>query len=296
MKGLLIAVFVASFSLAFSQEELTIFRLEHNRSASCDFYDELGEHLGRTSSFRHSTEGEMNVGWELNKNNELGLSIQYGNRGTRAITNPNNDSLISLVNLPSHSFLSISGVLSTEFRKSWVFTNSISTSFVDDFWKGNYRFKVFGGVSSFIKKNQTPKFKWGGGVFINQLAGRIQFFPLIYLQLKNEKRGFEFSFPEQARLWQSLNVKSYLQLGIRYNSFSLSRLNASNEEWFTTDINSFRMSISYQYVYEEFLRFTVGIGAQFRSNLISSEQKQYGYSQIEMPTVNIGLAWVFIEN
>ena len=296
MRCCILLLYLVCFSTGCAQDELTIFRVEHRVAGSCEVYNALGDHLGAVPSFRHSTDVEMNVGSELNKNNEFALNIEYRNVGACIIDNPDSDILIDMINLPSHSFLSVSGVLITECKKNWVLTNSLSMSFVDDFQKENYELKVFGGVSSFLRKDQTPRFSWGGGVFMNQLAGRIQFFPLIFLRFKNEKRGIELSFPEQLRIWQRLNSKSYLQLRVQYNSFSLSRMSANQEDWFNTNANAFRANLSYQYLYKEFLRFTAGIGGQVSSNLITNAQGQYTYSQFELPALHVGIAWIFIEN
>jgi hypothetical protein len=163
----------------------------------------------------------------------------------------------------------------------------------DDFFKKILKINLMGGVSSFLEKKKSEKFKFGIGIFINQFKGRLFFSPLLSLAIKGKKRGMELVFPERLRIWQKITPNSYISLEVGFLSSSLiHQLNNSNNGEIRTDITALESLLKYNVIILDNIRLDLNVGLPFRSYTLSNDNEFETIYQEEGWSIGFGLSFV----
>lgn len=83
--------------------------------------------------------------------------------------------------------------------------------------------------------------------------------------------------PAKIRFWQKINQVSYLEASMISSFYSI-RYQPDNEV-ISTDIYSFRPVISYNYLWEKFIKISLGIDLPLRDITISAKEETFKYQQ-----------------
>jgi len=177
---------------------------------------------------------------------------------------------------PQFSQLSFSTGLSKTFGKGWSLTGLFSVNIVDDFFKSELPTNINFGGSTYLEREHN-KVAYGAGIIFWQLEERVVVSPVLSFKYQNKKRGIEALLPAKIRIWQKINKVSYLAASASSNFYSI-RYNTDNLV-VSTDMFSFTPELTYNYLWENFIRFTAGIDMPLSDVTISKKNNVFKYKQ-----------------
>ncbi len=190
---------------------------------------------------------------------------------------------------PQYSQLSLSVGVSKSLPKGWSLSGIFYTNVIDDFFKPELPTNINFGGMAFIEKEHNKRFTYGAGLLLVELERKIFASPVVSFKYQNEKRGIEALIPAKLRLWQKINKKSYLEASV-YNNFYSIEYQPDNDV-ISTDILSFKPELTYNYLWEDFLKLSIGIDLPLRDVTVSAKKETFKYQQNSLG-FNIGLSLV----
>jgi hypothetical protein len=144
---------------------------------------------------------------------------------------------------------------------------------------------------TYLEKRQNERLTFGFGLFLNQLENRLLLAPAASLEFQNKKRGIEILFPEKIRLWQRINKKNYLEALATTQFFSIAY--PSGSEVNSTDIYIIKAGINYNYIWEDFLKISLGFDLPLSLYTITTPTETIDYSQQSGLGFKLGLHVIF---
>jgi hypothetical protein len=190
---------------------------------------------------------------------------------------------------PQFSQLSISTGINKVLKNNWSITGMLTTSIVDDFFKPELPTSVnFQGLT-YVEKEHNKKLSYGLGLFLGQTENRLVPSFVLSFNYQNNKRGIEILFPSNIRMWQMINENSYLEMNAYSNFYSL-RYNPDNTVH-SMDIISTIPEFTYNYIWDDFLRFKLGVDLPLNTVTITAKDEIVEYNQFSLG-LKLGLSLV----
>jgi hypothetical protein len=297
-KQFLILYFLLNVSIIFAQNEIELFSFEYSNSGQSFIENEYYDALNYVNTSTTSLNASLSFGHALGKKGwEAFYTLNYRQVRQKldlseVIQDSNFQDIPSnFYQQPKFSQLSLVTGLSKEISTKWNGTALLSLNATDDFFKSKIAPNLNWGSMAYLEKRQNERFTFGFGLFLNQLENRLLVAPVASLKFQNQKRGIEILFPERIRLWQKINQKSYLEVLATTQSFSIAY--AAENEVNTTDIYIIRAGVAYNYLWEDFLKFSMGFDFPLSFHTISTPTETIDYSQQSGLGFKLGLSIIF---
>jgi hypothetical protein len=290
----LISLLIANYSKAQNQNELIniVYRSTAQASINNELHDVLNEvnyansFLNFSINYGHSfKDTTLSMTYSLGYNNvSQDLDLSYVTDNTLLGLLPN-----KYYEYPQFSQLSISTGINKVLKNNWSITGMLTTSIVDDFFKPELPTSVnFGGLT-YVEKEHNQKLSYGLGLFLGQTENRLVPSFVLSFNYQNKKRGIEILFPSNIRMWQMINKKSYLEMNAYSNFYSL-RYNPDNPVH-SMDIISTIPEFTYNYIWDDFLRFKIGVDLPLNMVTITAKDEIVEYNQFSLG-LKLGLSLV----
>lgn len=297
MKTIFLILYISIFTTCLrAQNEIELISIEYRSVGQASLENSNYEDLNDVSSAHTFYTFSFNYGWSL-KDTTLSIlySLSYENVNQKLdLTNVNQDTQWDLLpknyyQQPQFSQLSVSVGLSKSFHKGWSLYGIFYTNVVDDFFQPELVTNIKFGGMAYLEQDLKKHLTYGGGLLFIELARKIFVSPVVSFKYQNKKRGIEILIPAKLRLWQRMSKKSYIEAGI-YNAFYTIEYQPENEV-ISTDIFSFKPKLTYNYLWEKFLRLSIGIDLPLRDVTISAKNETLNYQQNSLG-FSIGLSLV----
>ena len=194
---------------------------------------------------------------------------------------------------PAFSQISLTTGLSKLFAKGWNGSTTFSINLTDDLFGTAIQNNLTWGSTTYFEKTHSKHFSYGLGIFTNQLEGRFLLAPILNLNLHNEKWGLNLLLPQKATLWHRVSPKSYADFYTSLHSFSLKfqPINPVN----TTDIIMIRSGINYSYIWEDFLKLSIGIYLPVNYHIVDTQKTTFNYVTGNTLGLNLSVSMIIQE-
>jgi hypothetical protein len=299
-KQFLIIYFLFKISIVFAQNETELFRFEYANSGQSFIENEYYDALNYVNTSITSLNASLNFGHAIGKKGwDVFYILDYRQvRQKLDLSEVTQDSIFqdipnNFYQQPKFSQLSLATGLSKKVSDKWNATALFSINTTDDFFKSKITPNLTWGGMTYLEKRQNERFTFGFGLFLNQLENRLLVAPVASLRFQNQKRGIEILFPEKIRLWQKINKKNYLEILATSQSFSIAY--AAENEVNTTDVYIIKAGIAYNYIWEDFLKLSLGFDFPLSFHTISTPTETIDYSQQSGLGFKLGLS-IIISN
>jgi len=190
---------------------------------------------------------------------------------------------------PQFSLFSLTVGLSKYLAHDWSVSGFFTANITDDFFKPNLATNINIGGLAYVEKTPNNRLSYGVGMLFWQLENKIFISPALNFKYQNEKRGVEILFPNSIRLWQKINKESYLETSLINNFYSI--VYQPDNEVTSTDINYFRPELTYNYLWGNFIKVSIGINMPFRIVALSAIEETIYYQQNSIG-LSLGLSLV----
>ena len=297
-KQFLVLYFLVNVSTIFAQDETELFSLGYANSGQSFIENEYYDALNYVNTSTNYLKMSLNFGHAIGKKGwDAFYTLNYQQvRQKLDLSEVISDSIFqdipnNVYQQPKFSQLSLAMGLSKEITAKWNATALFSLNLTDDFLKSEITPNLTWGSMTYLEKRQNERFSFGFGLFLNQLENRLLVAPVASLQIQNEKRGVEILFPDKIRLWQKINERNYLEILATTQSFSIAY--AADNEVSTTDLYTIKAGIAYNYLWEDFLKFSLGFDFPLNFYTISTPTETIDYSQQSGLGINLGLHIIF---
>lgn len=194
---------------------------------------------------------------------------------------------------PAFSQISLTTGVSKSFAKGWKGSTTFSFNLTDDLFGTAIQNNLTWGSTAHIEKTHNEYFSYGLGIFANQLEGRFLIAPILDLNLHNEKWGLNLLLPQKATLWHRASQKSYVDVYASLYSYSL-KFQPSNPV-IATDIIMIRSGINYSYIWEDFLKLSLGIYLPVNYHIIDTQKTSFNYVTGNTLGLNLNISIIIQE-
>jgi len=281
----LISLLIANYLTAQNRDELISIQYRSTSQAfiNSETHDVLNEvnyansFLNFSMNYGHSfKDTTLSMTYSLSYNNvSQDLDLSYVTDNTMLDLLPN-----KYYEYPQFSQLSLSTGVNKALKNNWSITGMMTANIVDDFFKPKLPTSInFQGLA-YVNKEHNKKLSYGFGMFLVQTENRLVPAVVLSFNYQNEKRGIEALFPSSIRVWQRINKVSYLEINAYSNFYSLSY--EPNNPVISMDIISTIPEFTYNYVWDEFLRFKIGIDMPLNDVVITANDEVINYSQFSI--------------
>ena len=158
---------------------------------------------------------------------------------------------------PDFSRFSFLGGVSKSLGHNWKGYSIFSLSMTDDLGHPELSATFLWGSLTYVEKEADDRLSYGLGLFLSQLENRLLVTPAVNVRIQNHRRGIEVRFPDRIRGWQNLAGASYLEVNAVTDTYSLTY--KAPEKVATTDIYRLTAGITYNYLWQDFLKLFVSI-------------------------------------
>jgi len=297
-KQFLFLYFLLNVSIIFAQNEIELFSFEYANSGQSFIENEYYDVLNNVNTSTTSLNASLNFGHAIGKKGwEAFYALDYRQvRQKLDLSEVIQDSVFQEIprnfyQYPKFSQLSLSSGLVKKFSDKWTGTALLSINVTDDFFKSKVAPNLTWGSMTYVEKRQNERFTFGFGLFLNQLENRLLIAPVASFKFQNQKRGIEILFPEKIRLWQKINQNNYLEAIATTQSYSIAF--ASDNEVNAVDIYIIQAGLTYNYLWQDFLKFSVGFDLPLNFYTISTPTEIFDFSQQNGLGFNLGLSIIF---
>jgi hypothetical protein len=289
-------VFLLMTTVLKAQNQNELINIEYRSTAQASINNELHNVLNEVNYANSFINFSLNYGHSM-KDTSLSMiySLAYNNVSQKLdlLNVTDNDKLAILPNryyeYPQFSQLSISTGINKILKNNWSITGMLTTSIVDDFFKPELPTSVnFQGLT-YVEKEHNKKLSYGLGLFLGQTENRLVPSFVLSFNYQNKKRGIEILFPSNIRMWQMINEKSYLEMNAYSNFYSL-RYNPDSPVH-SMDIISTIPEFTYNYIWDDFLRFKIGVDLPLNTVTITAKDEIVEYNQFSLG-LKLGLSLV----
>jgi hypothetical protein len=289
-------VFLLMTTVLKAQNQNELINIEYRSTAQASINNELHNVLNEVNYANSFINFSLNYGHSM-KDTSLSMiySLAYNNVSQELdlLNVTDNEKLAVLPNkyyeYPRFSQLSISTGINKVLKNNWSITGMLTTSIVDDFFKPELPTSVnFQGLT-YVEKEHSKKLSYGLGLFLGQTENRLVPSFVLSFNYQNKKRGIEILFPSNIRMWQMINENSYLEMNAYSNFYSL-RYNPDNTVH-SMDIISTIPEFTYNYIWDDFLRFKLGVDLPLNTVTITAKDEIVEYNQFSLG-LKLGLSLV----
>ena len=289
-------VFLLMTTVLKAQNQNELINIEYRSTAQASINNELHNALNEVNYANSFINFSLNYGHSM-KDTSLSMiySLAYNNVSQELdlLNVTDNEKLAVLPNkyyeYPRFSQLSISTGINKVLKNNWSITGMLTTSIVDDFFKPELPTSVnFQGLT-YVEKEHNKKLSYGLGLFLGQTENRLVPSFVLSFNYQNKKRGIEILFPSNIRMWQMINEKSYLEMNAYSNFYSL-RYNPDSPVH-SMDIISTIPEFTYNYIWDDFLRFKLGVDLPLNTVTITAKDEIVEYNQFSLG-LKLGLSLV----
>ena len=289
-------VFLLMTTVLKAQNQNELINIEYRSTAQASINNELHNALNEVNYANSFINFSLNYGHSM-KDTSLSMiySLAYNNVSQELdlLNVTDNEKLAVLPNkyyeYPRFSQLSISTGINKVLKNNWSITGILTTSIVDDFFKPELPTSVnFQGLT-YVEKEHNKKLSYGLGLFLGQTENRLVPSFVLSFNYQNKKRGIEILFPSNIRMWQMINENSYLEMNAYSNFYSL-RYNPDNTVH-SMDIISTIPEFTYNYIWDDFLRFKLGVDLPLNTVTITAKDEIVEYNQFSLG-LKLGLSLV----
>lgn len=289
-------VFLLMTTVLKAQNQNELINIEYRSTAQASINNELHNALNEVNYANSFINFSLNYGHSM-KDTSLSMiySLAYNNVSQELdlLNVTDNEKLAVLPNkyyeYPRFSQLSISTGINKVLKNNWSITGMLTTSIVDDFFKPELPTSVnFQGLT-YVEKEHNKKLSYGLGLFLGQTENRLVPSFVLSFNYQNKKRGIEILFPSNIRMWQMINENSYLEMNAYSNFYSL-RYNPDNTVH-SMDIISTIPEFTYNYIWDDFLRFKLGVDLPLNTVTITAKDEIVEYNQFSLG-LKLGLSLV----
>jgi hypothetical protein len=293
---LIALVFLLMTTVLKAQNQNELINIEYRSTAQASINNELHNVLNEVNYANSFINFSLNYGHSF-KDTTLSMiySLAYNNVSQELdlLNVTDNEKLTVLPNkyyeYPQFSQLSISTGINKVLKNNWSITGMLTTNIVDDFFKPELPISVnFQGLT-YVEKEHNKQLSYGLGLFLGQTENRLVPSFVLSFNYQNKKRGIEILFPSNIRMWQMINKKSYLEMNAYSNFYSL-RYNPDNPVY-SMDIISTIPEFTYNYVWDDFLRFKIGVDLPLNTVTITAKDEIVEYNQFSLG-LKLGLSLV----
>ncbi len=278
----LLLCFFTAFLLA--QNETPIISLEYRTIAQAPIENETYKVLNDVSSANSFINFSLNYRHSLKDTTYTVIySLNYTNVSQQLdLSQVKQEAELDLLpknyyQQPQFSQLSFSTGVSKVFDKDWSLTGLFSVNIVDDFFKSELPTNINFGGSTYLEREHNNKLTYGAGIIFWQLEERVVVSPVLSFKYQNKKRGIEALLPAKIRMWQKINKVSYIEASATSNFYSI-RYNTNNQV-VSTDMFSFTPVLTYNYLWEDFMRLTIGIDIPLSDVTVVAKNETFKYKQ-----------------
>lgn len=289
-------VFLLMTTILKAQNQNELINIEYRSTAQASINNELHNVLNEVNYANSFINFSLNYGHSF-KDTTLSMiySLAYNNVSQELdLQNvTDNEKLAVLPNkyyeYPQFSQLSLSTGINKVLKNNWSVTAMLTTSIVDDFFKPELPTSVnFQGLT-YVEKEHNKKLRYGLGLFLGQTENRLVPSFVLSFNYQTKKRGVEILFPSNIRMWQMINTKSYLEMNANSNFYSL-RYKSDNPVH-SMDILSIIPGFTYNYIWDDFLRFRIGVDLPLNTVTITAKDEIVEYNQFSLG-LKLGLSLV----
>jgi hypothetical protein len=297
-KQFLIICILLSYSVVFAQNEEELFRFGYSNSGQSFIENENYDALNYVSTSTATFQASINFGHAIGKNGwdafyalnyrqiRQKLDLSEVMQDSNFLDIPNN-----FYQYPKFSQISLASGLTKTLSDKWSGTTLLSINATDDFFKSKIATNLTWGSMTYVEKQQNESFTFGFGLFLNQLENRLLIAPVASLKFQNQKRGIEILFPEKIRMWQKLNRNNYLEAIATTQSYSIAF--APENEVNAMDIYTVQAGMTYNYLWEDFLKISLGFDLPLSFHTISTPTETFDYSQQNGLGFNLSFSIIF---
>lgn len=297
-KKFLVLCFLLNACINYAQNETELFRFEYSNSGQSFIENESYDFLNYVKTSTTSLNASLSFGHALGKKGwEAFYSLDYSQvRQKLDLSEVIQDSKFqdipnNFYQQPKFSQISLVTGVSKEISVKWKGVALFSINATDDFFKSKIDFNLNWGSMAYLEKRQNERFTFGFGLFLNQLENRLLVAPVASLKFQNQKRGIEILFPEKIRLWQKIGRNNYLEALATTQSYSIAY--AAENEVSTADVYIIKAGVAYNYLWEGFLKLSVGFDFPLSFHTISTPTETIDYSQQSGLGFKLGLSIIF---
>jgi|GEM_PF-1003879 hypothetical protein len=297
-KQFLVLYFLLNVSMVFAQNEIELFRFEYANSGQSFIENEYYDVLNNINASTTFLNASLNFGHAVGKKEwEAVYTLDYRQIRQRLdLSQVVQDSVFrgipnNFYQQPKFSQLSLAMGLSKKISDKWSGIALFSLNVTDDFFSSKITPNLTWGTMTYLEKRQNERLTFGFGLFLNQLENRLLLAPAASLEFQNKKRGIEILFPEKIRLWQRINKKNYLEALATTQFFSIAY--PSGSEVNSTDIYIIKAGINYNYIWEDFLKISLGFDLPLSLYTITTPTETIDYSQQSGLGFKLGLHVIF---
>lgn len=279
-----------------AQNQKELINIEYRSTTQASINNEIHNVLNEVNYANSFFNFSMNYGHSF-KDTTLSVTsgFIYNNVSqTLELHNVTNTALLDLLpneyyEYPQFSQLSLATGINKVLKNNWSITGMLNGNIVDDFFKPKLPTSInFQGLA-YVEKEHSKKISYGIGLFLGQTENRLVPSFVLSFNYQNEKRGIEVLFPSNIRMWQMIKSESYLELNAYSNFYSI-RYKPNNPVT-SMDIISIIPEFSYNYIWEEFLRFKIGVDLPLSDVTLFAQDEIIAYNQFRIG-FKIGLSIV----
>lgn len=279
-----------------AQNQNELINIEYRSTAQASINNELHNVLNDVNYANSFINFSMNYGHSMQDTSlSMIYSLGYNNVSQELnLYNVTDNDLLDLLpnnyyEHPQFSQLSVSTGINKVLKNNWSITGMLTSSIVDDFFKPDLPTSInFQGLA-YVEKEHNQKLSYGLGLFLGQTENRLVPSFVLSFNYQNKKRGIEILFPSNIRMWQMINKASYLEMNAYSNFYSLRY--KPNNPVHSMDIISTIPEFTYNYIWDDFLRFKVGLDLPLNDVTITAKEEIVAYTQFSLG-LKLGLSLV----
>ena len=287
MKSILVFFLVCNIVI-YAQQETEIIGVNYNYISSSSYQDNI------YNNATNKLDAFVNYGHDLGKKTKLFYHISYQNFDFKTKVNyaiiPQD--ILIFPKIPNYSLLTLASGMTNKLKNNLKLTNIFTFTFAngkEDLLKTNNYFRTF----SYLKKKKTDSLSYGLGLYTDNVKGNIRFLPIVTLELKNTKRGFNLFFPRSLKLWQKVTEKSYVELKTNIDSNTLLYNDFDNLD---IEILSITNDVTYNYIFNNKYKLKAGLGLPIRAYNYKFDTKDFETSQKPALSFIVGFSYVVFQD
>jgi hypothetical protein len=292
----MVVIFLLITNALAAQNQEELINIEYRSTAQASINNETHNVLNEVNYANSFLNFSMNYGHSF-KDTTLFMiySLFYNNVSQDFdLSNVTNNALLDLLpnkyyEYPQFSQLSLSTGINKVLKNNWSITGTLTANIVDDFFKPKLPTSINFQALAYFEKEHNKKLSYGIGLFLGQTETRLVPSIVLSFNYQNKKRGIEVLFPSNIRIWQMINKVSYLEMNAYSNFYSLRY--KPNNPVISMDIISIIPEFTYNYIWDDFLRFKIGIDLPLNDVSITAKDEIIMYNQFSMG-FKIGLSIV----
>lgn len=281
----------------FAQQETELLKLAYNTSGMSQISNNPYEAINDVSTSNDIFTVNINYGHSLkNTSTSLLYALSYSHFSQKVdVTDVGDKAALagipsSYYQYPNFSQISMLSGMNYVWNKKWSTTILGSINYTDDFSRSKLKPNFTWLSMAYLEKEVNKNFSYGFGFFINQLENKLLYTPSAKLTFKKSKMGFEILFPEKVRFWLKTKKKNYIEASFYAKSLSVEYVDDSTVRG--TDIYTIVGDLGYNIIWEDFIKFKIGLDFPVIFNSIRTTAGDFEFLQHNSLGLSVGLSLI----